>query len=464
MYQETLIPHRTGELARTLESADVSTSADAPFQKIHALSSRHRKPMDEDLCMSHYEMERHNEEGKQTYAHLSSLYQLSIKLNQTLDMDQVMENALHGLMTMVHAQTGFLVLVDREMMPIHWITSDMPIALSEPAIVSALQSGMAGRVLRRQKPLLLGDTQRISEPICLPGRSVLFVPFQCGTTMTGMVVLAHEQPNSFDVQHEQEAHHAVVEVVVPSLRNAWRYTELHHEETIRAHMIGMLVHDIRSPLMSTHASFEIIQRILHEFSIEPEIQRFVQESLDSGKRSLQAVLDLTSDLLDMKKLQSGRRPLDYQSISVEMLFEDIYRLLYNLSIQSQVMIRYQVTPRALKLLGDERLLRRVLVNLAANGLRFSPRGGTLTFKAYQTTDQSGVILAVEDMGPGVEPGERKRIFQPFVQASGESHRGTGLGLALCREVALAHGGRIWVEDREGGGSRFCVLIPNVCTM
>jgi two-component system sensor histidine kinase KdpD len=110
-------------------------------------------------------------------------------------------------------------------------------------------------------------------------------------------------------------------------------------------------------------------------------------------------------------------------------------------------------------MADTYLLRRSLVNLVANALRFSPEGSTITLESYMAPDDDGIILVVEDMGPGVAPADRKRIFLPFTQAKGEEHRGTGLGLAFCREVALIHGGYIWVEDRKGGGSRFCMFLP-----
>jgi signal transduction histidine kinase len=123
------------------------------------------------------------------------------------------------------------------------------------------------------------------------------------------------------------------------------------------------------------------------------------------------------------------------------------------------MLRYNVHPRVLHIPGDRHFLQRMMINLVSNALRFTASGSTVSMRAYPAPGDEYVILAVEDMGPGVPPEDRKRIFQPFEQGKGESSRGTGLGLAICQEVAHAHGGRIWVEDNEPRGSRFCVMLP-----
>jgi signal transduction histidine kinase len=171
------------------------------------------------------------------------------------------------------------------------------------------------------------------------------------------------------------------------------------------------------------------------------------------------VLTLSNDLLDSRRLQIGQAPLNYETIELEFLFEDISKMLQSLAMQRHVILRRNVQPRTLRLNGDNSLLSRMLVNLASNALRFSPEGGIVTLHASEMADEQGILLVVEDGGPGVPAEDRERIFEPFAQGQGETRRGSGLGLTVAREVAQAHQGRIWVEERPGGGSRFCVLLP-----
>lgn len=484
MYQEAAQPLVTRKgLSSREESGVAEMTTGSPFQRMkertHQQEPAHANtPATPAASTSQHPATLH-EELQHQHRSLLALHQLARTLHQSLDIEQVMETALEELMHLFNAQAGYLVLLDEEETPVRWRTSDLPLALTEPEVVAAFADGLEGQVITQQQPVSLSlalaadddahDVQTTApeqKPALLDGRSWLLIPFKFQPGMTGLLTLGHDQPHAFHAGDEP-AHldlEAITDILVTALQNAWHTTRLQDEHATHMRIMSMLVHDIRSPLMSTSASFDVLERALKEFAIEPDMQAFLLESMASGRRSLQAVVQLTNDMLDMRKLQSGRPVLDYQPILLEVLFDEVHRTLYNLAVQQKVIIRYQVSPRALKVMADEQLLRRALTNLASNGLRFSPQGSMLTLRASHTADSSAVLLVVEDMGPGVAPDDRTRIFQPFTQAEGESARGTGLGLALCREVALAHGGRIWVEDREGGGSRFCMLLPHTCAL
>jgi signal transduction histidine kinase len=110
--------------------------------------------------------------------------------------------------------------------------------------------------------------------------------------------------------------------------------------------------------------------------------------------------------------------------------------------------------------ADRDKIERVLTNLMDNALKFTPENGRIVWKAEKQGEMMRV--SITDSGPGVPPEDRERIFGRFSQAAGEKprRRGFGLGLAYCRLTVEHHGGRIWVEDGEGGkGSRFVFTLP-----
>lgn len=230
--------------------------------------------------------------------------------------------------------------------------------------------------------------------------------------------------------------------------------QLHKSEQQRKHVTSLLIHDIRSQLMATSASLEIMQRSLKESAMPS----FVSEAVEAGLRSLRTAVELTNDVMDMKKLESGHNPTILAPINFTSFCAEIMSNFHALSMQQHVMLQSAVLPANLVGSGDQRLLRRVMLNLIANALRFTPTGETITIHVRRQDDQT-ILLAVADRGPGVAPAERERIFEPFMQGDGESARGFGLGLAFCREVINAHGGKIWVEENPGGGSRFCISLP-----
>lgn len=427
---------------------------------------------------------RTHEELTRERDHLARLHQLSHTLNRSLDFEQVTREAVRGMVEWWGGQTGYLLLLDGRGHLVTWMAGDRHATLTPPPIrvEDLLQGEWSEQVLRQRRVVLVPDHQAVETEAAVgasfaplltgvPGRSLLLLPLTTEVGLSGVLILTHPEPGAFP-SHQETRMMAAAEVVQQAIQNAWCYTQVQREDLSRDRMINTMVHDIRSPLMATSASLDVLIRAMEESPFEPTVRKFIEESLASGKRGIQEVVDLTNDLLNVKRLQSGRYPLEIQPVMVELLYDEIYQLLYNLAIQRHILLRYQVHPRALRILADARLLRRTLINLVANALRFSPEYRTVTLEAsepsscctvtmeaHPSADEEGVLLVVEDMGPGVPPSEREKIFQPFAQGQGESHRGMGLGLAFCREVALVHGGRIWVEDRAGGGSRFCLLLP-----
>jgi len=112
---------------------------------------------------------------------------------------------------------------------------------------------------------------------------------------------------------------------------------------------------------------------------------------------------------------------------------------------------------------DVDFMGQVMENLLDNAFKFSPEGGAVTVRAWQCTQASEVCIAVSDQGVGIPRDKLDRLFTRFFQINGSTTRrfsGVGIGLALCKKIIEAHGGRIWVESEgEGRGSAFCVTLP-----
>jgi len=114
-----------------------------------------------------------------------------------------------------------------------------------------------------------------------------------------------------------------------------------------------------------------------------------------------------------------------------------------------------------RVVGHARLLQEGLVNYVANAIKYTPEGGHVVVRVAR--DGPRVRVEVRDDGPGIPPADRERIFGEFERivspGRGPAVRGSGLGLSIVRRVALAHGGRAWVEGKEGQGSTFVLELP-----
>ncbi len=106
--------------------------------------------------------------------------------------------------------------------------------------------------------------------------------------------------------------------------------------------------------------------------------------------------------------------------------------------------------------ADKDLIKQVVINLLDNAFKYSPEGGHITFKAYEADEF--IKLEVLDQGAGIPEDMRIKIFDKFFRIFLEKEEGSGLGLSIVKEIVEAHGGRVWVEEAPGGGSKFVVLL------
>ena len=109
--------------------------------------------------------------------------------------------------------------------------------------------------------------------------------------------------------------------------------------------------------------------------------------------------------------------------------------------------------------ADRMRIAQVITNLAHNAIKFTPKGGSVTIGAVDLGEQ--IRVSVSDTGIGIPPDEREKVFDRFYQVDSSAeraYRGAGLGLTICKHIVAHHGGRIWLEDNEPQGSRFCFVL------
>jgi two-component system NtrC family sensor kinase len=143
-------------------------------------------------------------------------------------------------------------------------------------------------------------------------------------------------------------------------------------------------------------------------------------------------------------------------VEVAALVDEALSLTLSAEERGRLVIQRAVPPEIGRVILDPALVRHVLTNFISNAVDAMAHGGRLLVQARRAGDQ--LLLSVSDTGPGISPGERKRIFEPFYTTKAPG-RGTGLGLAISREIASALRGRIDVESQLGTGTTFTLVIP-----
>jgi signal transduction histidine kinase len=225
-------------------------------------------------------------------------------------------------------------------------------------------------------------------------------------------------------------------------------------ERLRQETTDLIVHDLRSPLNCIEASLQLLQMILPEDALAS-----CAKIIDLALGSCKDVLKLVDSLLEVARIESDELILDLQTISLLPLITDTVDRLRLLAKQNNITLELDAPPELPSFQGDGNKLERVLDNLLDNALKYTPEGGLITVAVRLVNGQ--VEVRVTDTGPGIPLEYQGRIFERFTRVPGSEgrRRGLGWGLAFCRSVIEAHGGRIWLESEVGQGSTFALTIP-----
>lgn len=225
-------------------------------------------------------------------------------------------------------------------------------------------------------------------------------------------------------------------------------------ESVRRHrsFLAAASHDLRTPLAALQAELELAD----DERVSPDELR---TALRAARGDAARLADLADDLLELVAAEAAGRPLLRAPAVVSEMTESVMRRLQPLARAAEVSLSADASDAVVNL--DRVRAEQAIGNLVANAITHSPKGSAVEIVAEVASPDSSPVLEVEilDRGPGVPPGERELIFEPFHRGVGARGAGAGLGLATARAAAEAHAGQIGVDDRPGGGARFWLRLP-----
>ena len=222
-------------------------------------------------------------------------------------------------------------------------------------------------------------------------------------------------------------------------------------EKLQNALLNSISHDLRTPLVSITGALTTLET--QGSSLEDKAARSL---IETAREEAERLNRLVGNLLDMTRLEAGalkvkREPVDIQDMVGAALGQMEARLVgRNLRVD---------VPENIPLIGlDFVLIVHVLNNLLDNALKYSPENSPL--EVHARVIQSEICISVVDQGTGIPPDDLERIFDKFYRVHrSEQVAGTGLGLAICKGIVEAHGGRIWAENRPGGGAILTIALP-----
>ena len=229
--------------------------------------------------------------------------------------------------------------------------------------------------------------------------------------------------------------------------------ELEKTHRFKEQLMGSITHDLRAPLFAIQNHAELLLGELSE-----DERRECAELIHENARRMSAMAD---DLTDLVKLQMGRLEVVPKPVKVPEALESTRRLLDVVAKRLEVKLETEAGAGLPEVAVDPLHLQRVLTNLVANALKFTPSGGRIVLRA--SAEPHHLKVEVADTGMGIPAQKLAALFTKFTDSDGVKHAGsglgTGLGLSICRELVERHGGRIWAESEIKKGTRVFFTLP-----
>jgi signal transduction histidine kinase len=381
------------------------------------------------------------------------LIAISQQLNSTLDLGSLLKKIISAAKELTDTEAASIMLIDPSTGDLRFEIASNIAQQDMEYIIIPKGSGIAGWVALHGEPRVIDDvsqeptwSNRVDDTIEFQTRSILAVPLRTHTKIIGVLEAINKIGGEKWSENDINTLTTLASQAAIAIENARLFQQ--------SDFIAEMVHELRTPLAALKASTVLLLR--------PELPEGKRvDIINTMQSETERLTRLTSEFLDLARLESGRARLETSRFDLNKLLEESVEVVLPQANDKKVNV--SIDGEKFTANADRGKVKQVLLNLLTNAIKYNREGGEIHIhtKATQAGEQPMVQVAVQDTGYGISKEHQKHMFEKFYRVSDTAGftQGTGLGLAIAKHIIEAHGGAIHLESEQGVGSTFSITIP-----
>ncbi|MEW6671613.1 MAG: GAF domain-containing sensor histidine kinase [Thermodesulfobacteriota bacterium] len=402
-----------------------------------------------------------SEAVKRLNQRLNALYAMTQAIGSIRKFDQVLKIVTSELGQVMGVVGISVKLLSEDRKFLHFVAADGLVADVFKSKVVEVEKSPLNREIIEGKPFVTGHVTRremfqFGEDLAAAQiQSVLFVPLVAEEKVIGILGAYCKHPERFTPE-EVDFFRQAAGLVAVAIENAQAYESIERLIQERTRFMMRVAHNLRSPLAAVISILDVVRG-----GYLGGLNADQGEYLRRVDRRIRSMLMMINELLTLARSREQRRKVEHKPVDLNVLAGRIQRTFQDDARKKDLVFEMQA-PEALPVIqGDGDMIEQALENLVSNAVKYTPAGGKVRVEFSAAADGS-VTIQVSDTGIGIPAADRSQLFSEFFRAENArvmDEHGTGLGLALVKEVVQQHGGRIIVESEEGLGTLFVVHLP-----
>lgn len=375
---------------------------------------------------------------------------ISKQLNSTLEYGALLQQIVASVVEILNVEAASIMLQDPSTGELRFEIASNLKAHETERLAVPLDRSIAGWIFTHGEPRVIEDVtkdpkhyRQVDNDTHFITRNILGVPLRTHTKVIGVV----QALNKKDAEKFSGEDINLLTVLASQAGVAIENARLFQQSDF----IAEIVHELRTPLAALRASTVLLKRPDLPAAKRDEVHQLLEEETER-------LIALTTDFLDLARLESGRAEMDRHPFELGQLIHDCTKLVQPQADGKDITIEFDIP--YFELSGDKSKLKQVILNLLTNAIKYNRAGGQVYVTAF-LNDMKYIQVDVRDTGYGIRAENLPNMFRKFYRVADTAGtvQGTGLGLAICKHIIEAHGGNIWVNSIADKGSVFSLSLP-----